>query len=396
MAPCTLRTRFLRILVLALAVLLALLGAVAAEQISDYRNAAVTADNARLEITLQGLVHELQKERGLTTGYVGGVRQFGAGLPAQRKATDSARARLDRALEGRHDVAAACVRESLGRLAGLTGIRRHADDGTGAVADTFDYFTTTITVLDRLGLGLDDVHDGRLRAAYQALQILGNAKEFTDEERAIVLGSVRAGRFRGDDYSRFLQIRAGRLAALESFPRSATGTQRQRLDAALDTPEAERALAYEGVVVRGGGRLGVRGIPPVPWWKSMTSTANGLRDVQISLGGDVESRAAGLRSAATRDLLLFVLFAFGTVAALGHLALDCLYCVRCVSAPLGASAVERRRTAGRSYVADSSWLVAPPSSRLRSNRRDPHRGGAAPRHYPGPSWERLPDPVWKG
>ncbi|MFD8215387.1 hypothetical protein ACFV2U_17020 [Streptomyces sp. NPDC059697] len=45
------------ILILALAVLLALLGTAAAEQIVAFRNAAATADNARLEITLQGLVH---------------------------------------------------------------------------------------------------------------------------------------------------------------------------------------------------------------------------------------------------------------------------------------------------------------------------------------------------
>ncbi|MER7185301.1 hypothetical protein ABT404_38575 [Streptomyces hyaluromycini] len=43
------------------------------------------------------------------------------------------------------------MRESLGRLGGLAGIRKHADDHTGVVKDTSDYFTTTITVLDRGG-----------------------------------------------------------------------------------------------------------------------------------------------------------------------------------------------------------------------------------------------------
>jgi signal transduction histidine kinase len=343
-APRTIRTRLLRILILALAVLLALLGTAAAEQIVAYRNAAATADNARLEITLQGLVHELQKERGLTTGYVGGVGQFKAKLPTQRKATDAARTRLDQALTGRRDAAAGSVRESLGRLDGLAGIRQKADRGTGVVKDTFDYFTTTITVLDRLGLGLDDVHDGTLRAAYQALQVLGNAKEFTGEERAIVLGSVRAGRFRGDDYSRFMEIRAGRLAALAAFPRSATEAQQRRLDTALTTPDAERALSYESVAVHGGGRLASREVPSQDWWDSMTSTINGLRDVQISLGTNVENRAAELESVAQRDLLLFVLLALGTVVALGALALDC---VRSVSAPLTDLAQQAREVAGK-------------------------------------------------
>ncbi|WP_159039676.1 nitrate- and nitrite sensing domain-containing protein [Streptomyces sp. TP-A0356] len=336
-------------LVLALAVLLALLGAAAADQLSAYRNAAATARNARLAVTLQALVHELQKERGLTTGYVGGVRRFGALLPAQRRVTDTARARLGRALRGRDDAAAASVRASLARLDALAVIRRHVDEGTragagaGAVRATFDRLTTTITVLNRLAQGLDDVYDRRLRAACQTLQVLGNAKEFTDEERALVLGPLRTGRFRADDYSRFLQIRAGRFAALESFPRTATGAQQRRLDAALATPAARRALAYENVTAHGDGRLGPRGVPAMSWWQSMTSTVDGLRDVQISLGRDVEDRAAALEGTARCDLLLFVLFALGTVVILGHLALDC---VRTVSTPLAALAEQTREVAG--------------------------------------------------
>ncbi|MEV6948754.1 hypothetical protein AB0N07_43930, partial [Streptomyces sp. NPDC051172] len=50
-ATTTIRTRLLRILILALAVLLTLLGVAAAEQISAYRNASATDQNARLEIT---------------------------------------------------------------------------------------------------------------------------------------------------------------------------------------------------------------------------------------------------------------------------------------------------------------------------------------------------------
>lgn len=342
-ATTSIRTRLLRILILALAVLLVLLGLAAAEQISAYRNASATAANARLEVTLQGLVHELQKERGLTTGYVGGVRQFSAKLPAQRKATDAARRQLDAALEGRTDSAAGSVRESLGRLGGLAGIRKDADDGSGVVSDTFDYFTTTITVLDRLDLGIEDVHDGPLRDAYQALQVLGNAKEFTGEERAIVLGSVRAGKFRGDDYSRFMEIRAGRLAALDAFPRSATAVQERRLNTALTTPDAERALAYESKAVHGTGKLKAGSVPPMAWWDSMTSTINGMRSVQISLGTDVQNRAADLEGSAQRDLLLFLLLALGSVVALAALALDC---VRSVSTPLVELARQAREVAG--------------------------------------------------
>ncbi|MFF4119763.1 hypothetical protein [Streptomyces sp. NPDC001714] len=47
---------------------------------------------------------------------MGGVKEFAGKLPARRKATDTARDRLDQALRGRDDNAAGSVRESLGRL----------------------------------------------------------------------------------------------------------------------------------------------------------------------------------------------------------------------------------------------------------------------------------------
>ncbi|MFG2943109.1 nitrate- and nitrite sensing domain-containing protein [Streptomyces sp. NPDC048282] len=174
--------------------------------------------------------------------------------------------------------------------------------------------------------------------------MLGSAKEFTGEERAIVLGSVRAGQFKDDGYSRFMEIRAGRLAALDAFPRSATDARQWRLDAALSTPDAERAPTYESTAVQGGGKLRWNDIPPMQWWDAMTATINGLRDVQVSLGAGVENRAAGLEGTAQRDLLLFLLPALGTVAALGALALDC---VRSVSAPLAELAHQAREVAGQ-------------------------------------------------
>lgn len=341
--PRTIRARLVRILVLSLVLLLTLLGISAGQQIGGYRNAAATVQNARLEVTLQGLIHELQKERGLTTGYVGGVDQFRAKFPAQRKATDSARTVLEQALTGRDDPAARSVRDEMSRLDGLAGIRRSADNGTGKVTETFDYFTTTITVLNRLGLGLDDVRDGRLRKDYQALQVLGNSKEFMGEERAIVLGSVRAGKFRGDDYSRFMEIRSGRLAALESFPQSATAAQQHRLAGALSTPDAVRALGFEAAAVRGTGKLSARNIGAMEWWDAMTSTINGLRTVQISIGADIKDRADTLESDSLQQLLIFALVALGAVAALGGLALGT---VRSVSGPLDSLARQAREVAG--------------------------------------------------
>ncbi|MGX1973436.1 nitrate- and nitrite sensing domain-containing protein [Streptomyces kronopolitis] len=343
-APRTLRAKLIRILAVSLAILLALLGFSAERQLGDYENAGTTAADARLSDALQGFIHEHQKERGLTTGYVGGIREFHGRMLAQRTLTDAARRTVDHALAGRHDSAAGAVRTALVRVNALRDIRAAADRGSGKVERTYDYFTETDVALNRLGLGLVQVRDGELRADYQALQVLGTAKEFTGQERAVVLGSLHARRFHGEDYTRFMTARSGRLAALDSYPAWASAKQRREVDEALSTPVARRLFGYEKVIVEGRGAMPAPAtVPPTAWYDAATATINGLRTVQIALGRDITDRASVLQDEATRTLVLFGLLALGSVLALGALAVGA---ARSVSGPLGSLTRQAREVAG--------------------------------------------------
>ncbi|MFI1157974.1 nitrate- and nitrite sensing domain-containing protein [Streptomyces sioyaensis] len=343
-APRTIRAKLIRILAVAVAILLALLGLSAARQVGDHENAGTTAADARLFDALQGFIHEHQKERGLTTGYVGGVREFHDRMLAQRKLTDAARGAVDRELAGRHDSAAGAVRSALVRVNALRGIRAAADRGSGRVERTYSYFTDTNVALNGLGTGLVEVRDGELRSDYQALQVLGSAKEFLGQERAVVLGSLHARRFHGEDYTRFMTARSGRLAALDSYPAWASAKQRREVAQALATPVARRLFGYEKEIVDGRGAMPApAAVPPAAWYDAATGTINGLRTVQIALGEDIKDRASALQGEATRTLVLFGLLALGSVLALGALAVGA---ARSVSGPLGSLTRQAREVAG--------------------------------------------------
>jgi signal transduction histidine kinase len=342
--PRTIRSRLLRILGICLAVLLVLLGIIASGQISDYRNASRAADNAKLEITLQSFVHELQKERGLTLGYIGSSKSFRPGMLAQRKETDASRSTLEDLLAARGDTAADSVRSLLGRVDALTGIRQSTDNRTAKVENTFNWFTDTLKSLDQPDLGLEDVQDEQLRDAYRTLQVVGHAKEATGEERAIVLGSLGAGgRFIGNDYSRFMEMRSIRLSAIDDARATATRSEAQRLADALATPDAQRTFGYEKIAVRGAGRISPRDIPPTSWYQSITSTIDGLRGVQVTIGDDIQARATDLERQAGIDLLLFLVFALVMAGGVAALARNC---VRAVSGPLSRLAEQAREVAG--------------------------------------------------
>ena len=80
----TIRRRVARILALPAVVVLLLLSLVAAGQIQDYRGSQSTSNSVKLALAVQDLSRELQTERGVTAGVLGGNNSFRAELKPAR------------------------------------------------------------------------------------------------------------------------------------------------------------------------------------------------------------------------------------------------------------------------------------------------------------------------
>ncbi|MEU2629259.1 nitrate- and nitrite sensing domain-containing protein, partial [Kitasatospora sp. NPDC007106] len=78
---------------------LVLLGAIGtAAQAGRFADAGRTGDRVALVVATEEFVHQLQRERGLTAGLLGGEESFRARVGPQREAADTARRALDRSL----------------------------------------------------------------------------------------------------------------------------------------------------------------------------------------------------------------------------------------------------------------------------------------------------------
>jgi hypothetical protein len=299
-ATDTINRRLAAVLAVPTAAVLALLGIGIATQVSTYRASDRVVRAVRWELAVQDLVHEMQRERGLTNGLLGGDTAYRPQVMAERTLVTAARARLDQALgTGTGSVAGAAadgaepIRRALAPLDALGSVRDQVDQLTADRAATSSFFTDRITALNRLDLGVASADDDQLRRGAAALQALGEAKEAAARERGFLNGVFAASRFRGEDYIQFTGFRAARLAWLDAFERTATASQRQSVQAATGSDAASDALALEQEALAGadGRRLVVS--PPV-WWKAMTHVIDDLRGSQVSVGADLTGRASTL------------------------------------------------------------------------------------------------------
>ncbi|BCJ75028.1 hypothetical protein CS0771_45720 [Catellatospora sp. IY07-71] len=320
--------------------------------VRTYLDAAATAGEVAVTLAVQDLVHELQRERGLTNGLLGGESRYRADVDAQRRHADDARARLDRLIADESTPGTAAVRGALSLLDDQGTIRGSVDAGSADRTAVFDSYTAAINALNSQNIGFDETADAGLRHHLGALRALGDAKEAAAKERGFLNGVFAAGRFRqaatsgaagADEYARFADIRAAKRAALARFDQEATAQQRALADAALRSVAAVRAAGYEEAAVAAADGRALQ-VEPRSWWDSMTTLVDDLRAVQQKVGVDARVRAGELQRRAAFQLAGLLALALLALVGEGLLLVNS---ARSITRPLAELAREAEDVASR-------------------------------------------------
>ena len=314
-----------RIALLALLPFLAALW-LASMQLGEQREAARTA--AKLEhlmlltASISEVVHDMQKERGLSAGFTGSKGQkFADMVPRQREETDLRVQRFDAELANfdfsEFDPAFEDeVRASRNALADIGTIRRRVSALDATVPQIAQFYTQRITALltivDEAGMMGQDADVLPQVIAYAALL---QGKEKAGLERAMGATGFGAGRFSPDIYRRFIALGAGQDAYFSTFDTHATPSQSAYLGLALDGPDAKAVDAMREAAVASTVTGFVSGVDAERWWEEITGKINMMKQVEDSMTVDLVTLAADKRSAADAAFTtsLLVMLALGAI-----------------------------------------------------------------------------------
>jgi signal transduction histidine kinase len=331
----TIRRRLVGILALPVLAVLVLLGFVTVGELTDYRTSTATTRTVELALSVQDLVQELQTERGLTAGLLGGNVGFRNEIPPARSRVDEQRAAVERRIARGGEVEER-VRRAVRELDALPAVRSGTDTGSAGRAATFQFFTDRIATLNGVDFGLEEASDQALRRNVAALRALGEVKEATAQERAFLNGVFSAGGFAKDEFFQFAAMRAAKQAALSEFLRSATAVQRAANAYVLDTGAAREAAYFEQVALGAADGRHLQ-VNPQSWWSALTTVLDGMRQLQQHVGSEIRARADVLQLQSTRRM-----GALGAMVALclaGAIVL-LLVASRSITRPLAVLATE--------------------------------------------------------
>lgn len=257
-------------------------------------------------------VHELQKERGMSAGYLGsGGGQFRAELADQRKLTDAALAKFNQllsktdhgALEG-IDTSAIQLFNNQTQL--LSEVRNNVSNLKTATPQAISFYTKTIAqVLDFVG-GIGHLTtSGKIGQELAAYYSLLNLKEQSGIERALLSGVFSSDRFGDGQFRQVSDVVGKQEAWLSATRRFSTAEQVAALDGALRATSATDALKFREIALDKVATSGFK-VNPTDWFKAQTLRIDVLRQIENQTADALQKHAAELSRTARSEWITFL------------------------------------------------------------------------------------------
>ncbi len=301
-------TRLFLVLMVPVVGLLLFAGTITVQKFADLRSYGLQQQGVEFMNSLGNLVHELQKERGRSAGFISsGGKKFALELPAQQQETDtplaafrSRKAGLPSALR------AGAMGQGLARLDGaleeLPAKRRSVLATSLTVAQSSSYYTATIAaafeVIDQVA---KSANNGELSANVAAYAGLLRSKELAGQERAGLTAVFAADRFTTEQLGAINRLVAGQAAYEQVFTAFATPDQlgffrKTVAGGTVDEVGRLRAIAFEKAATGGFG------ISPDRWFNAITAKIDLMKTVEDRLAADTRAVSGSVTAAAAREM----------------------------------------------------------------------------------------------
>ncbi|PRY64259.1 methyl-accepting chemotaxis protein [Vreelandella songnenensis] len=286
------------------------------------------------------LVHELQRERGMTAAFLGSNGQnFRTELPEQRRQTDE---RVNAFNTYTHSLSfteqdagvQAQVEQAKQLLKDVTSLRQRADRQEIVGEQSSTYYTSInnllINIVSRLTFSVENGEIVRQLNAYYNLQ---NIKELAGIERALLTTAFSTDALSATMYTNLLSLTGRANAYTSSFNNLANQEIQGELAEVLSSDLARNLAAMRGIAVE-RGIAGNFGADHQQWFEQQTRLIDQLGEIGRKASSDLIKTAQDLRNRAVSGLVYYLAL---SLAAAGIAILLAILIVRSIVRPLQAA-----------------------------------------------------------
>ena len=277
-------SKLLLLVTVPLVALLVAAGLGASTEWTKYRAAHETEQLMPIAVALSDVVHNLQIERGSSTGFSqSGGQKFADVVPKRREITDQSLA----VLKTSSAQAPELVKGVLARMAELPAAREAISDLKKTGPQTALYYTETIDVLVAALANISaQAVDPAVSRKMTALFALIKGKEWAGQERAFLTGVLVADAINISQFQAFMARLYKQETNFDVFLTYASTAEAQAF-ATIAQQASSKEVARIRQVVLDKNLAGQFGIAGEVWFAESTGRIDAIRTLEQKLSGDI-------------------------------------------------------------------------------------------------------------
>jgi methyl-accepting chemotaxis protein len=279
-------------------------------------NAWSDAVSARAVLSATGLaesaslaIHELQKERGMSAGFVASKGQrFAAELALQRQsADDRTRSFLNAASNFRIGISngatASALDKATNELKKIDPLRKSVTGLSVPAGESTAAYTQIIASLLSVAEGISELSgNAELTQAAAIYTATIRGKEQAGQERANGARGFSADRFSSDDLRTFLSLAAAQNEQFDIVRRTAKPAQHDALATALSTPAGKEVSAMRNAALKIAVGESADRISATNWFNAATARIDDLKKVEDRFAENLRETAGATSAEAMLKL----------------------------------------------------------------------------------------------
>ena len=268
---------------------------------------------AQLAPDISAVVHEMQKERGMSAGFIGSKgKKFSDTLPTQRKDTESKVTILKTALSSFDAAAISSGLESKIKVAmiavGELGLKRQQVTSFSlTIPQMAGYYTPTIgkllAIVEEMGVLSSNVDVTKTITAYTSFM---QGKERAGVERAMGAGGFGSGQFKPAIYQKFVGLIAQQGTFFGAFNLYAAPEQKAFMKKTLSGPIVDEVARMRKIALESPQTQDLKGISGGDWFKAITAKINLMKKVEDNIANKLQSQAMAIRGEAQAAFMFFL------------------------------------------------------------------------------------------
>ncbi len=308
------------------------------ENYKDYKINKNLKNSVVLAVKISNIVHELQKERGRTAGYLGSKgKKFATEIKEQRELTNSKKAELIAFMKssGFSEIDPSIKKEykkAFELLKKLESVRKKIDNFSIATKDALKYYTTLNGYfLDTIALISKKSKNEELAKELLAYTNFLLSKERAGIERAVLSNTFARDRFLEGFFAKFLTLLSEQRAFLKSFEIAAPKEFIDYYKSKVKGDVIQEVERMEKIAIEKSDSGGFN-IDPSYWFKRITEKINLLKDVEDFMSKKLLSYISKTIEVKKRVLIahtLFSIFIIIIILILGYVIAN-----RSISTPI--------------------------------------------------------------